>query len=55
MGGDHQRRVDMVSVGGSRDALMTAPELEARVLLVQEHRIDGPGLPGVQAAAMGAG
>lgn len=44
-----------INVGGSRAALTAALGIDAPVLLVQEHRVDGPGLPSAQAAAMGAG
>lgn len=44
-----------VNVGGSREALFLAMEIDIDIFLVQEHRIAGPGLPGVQATALGKG
>lgn len=41
------------SAGGSREALLLVMERDADILLVHEHRIAGPGLPGVRAVAMG--
>lgn len=45
--------VSRKSVRGSREALILAMETEAEILLVQEHRIAGPGLPGVQGLSVG--
>lgn len=54
MGGGQHLKVVTKNIGGSRDALMEALDMDAHVLLVQEHRVDGAGLPSAQAAAMGA-
>jgi exonuclease III len=43
------------NVGGSRDALNMIMGLSCQVLLVQEHRVDGAGLPGLQALAASKG
>lgn len=50
-----QQAVLTISVGGSREALTLAMETDAEILLIQEHRIAGPGLPGIQGLAMGKG
>ena len=44
-----------VSLGGSQEALNNALEMEVNVLLVQEHRLLGPEIPGAQAMAAQAG
>lgn len=41
-----------LNVGGSREALVNAMDTDARALLVQEHRVAGPGLPGAQGIAV---
>lgn len=47
--------VRTINVGGSREALINAMETAARILLVEEHRAAGAGLPGLQGLAMGKG
>lgn len=43
------------NVGGSREGLTLAMDWDVDILLVQEHRMAGPGLPGMQGLAMWMG
>lgn len=43
------------NIGGSREALILAMETDAEILPIQEHRIAGPRLQGIQGLAMGKG
>lgn len=52
---ENGHRILAVHVGGSREALVVAMKTDADRLLVQEHRIVGPGLPRIQGLAMGKG
>ena len=47
--------VCVCNVGGSKEALSNAFQAKAQVLLVQEHRLIGPDIPGMQALAAMAG
>jgi hypothetical protein len=51
LGGHLDHLILSCNVGGSRDALVSFMSSDCQVLLVQEHRINGPGLPGMQALA----
>lgn len=55
LGSSHARVVMTLNVGGSREALIAAMETEAHVLVFQEHRVAGPGLPGLQGVDMEKG
>lgn len=47
LGATHAHLIMTLNVGGSREALINAMETYSRVLLIQEHRVAGPGLPGL--------
>lgn len=55
LGSTHAHLIMAINVGGSREALINAMDTEARVLLIQEHLVVGPGLPGIQGLVMGKG
>lgn len=55
LGSTHAHPVEAMNLGGSLEALVNAMETDARVLLIQEHRVAGPGLPGIQGIPMGKG
>lgn len=55
LGSTHAHLVMTINIGGSREALVNAMDTDAWVLLVQKHRVAGPGLPGIQGIAMGKG
>lgn len=55
MGSRHTRGGMTINLRGSREMFFLAMETEADILLIQEHRVAGPGLPVLQAAAKGKG
>lgn len=55
LGSTRAHMVMTLNVGGSREALINAMDVDARILLIQEHRIAGLGLPGIQGLAMSKG
>lgn len=55
LGSTQTHLVMTVNVEGSREALVNAMDPGARILLIEEHRIAGPGLPGIQGLGMGKG
>lgn len=56
LGSGRPHNVTTINVGGkSREALLNAMDRKSQVNLIQEHRIAGPGLIGVQATAMAKG
>lgn len=48
LGATRNHPVLTLNVGGSREALINAMDMDVKILLIQEHRIAGPGLPGIQ-------
>lgn len=55
LGGAKKHVVMTINVGGSRAALVNAMYSDVAILLVQEHRLDGSSLLGMQSGAMGKG
>ena len=55
LGGKREATVLTINVGGSREALGNAFQAKAHILLIQEHRLTGPDIPGMQGLAAMAG
>ena len=55
LSGKEEHTITTINLGVSREALNNALEIEANVILIQEHRMLGPELQSAQAMAAKAG